>query len=385
MERIIRRICVVLVIDDLGYGGTERQVIELANNLDPDQFDVHVCSLSDHVPLSSKLRDAGHRLHVINKAHRLDPIIILRLAHLLRTLKADIVHGYHFGTEIICRLAGRMARTPLVVGSERNANCPIRKDHILVLKLTRRCVDIIVANSNSGAESNARIFRRPQSDYRVVHNGVDTERFRPMDGSKIRQELGIPIQCPVVGAFANFKKQKNHPMLFRAFNLVLQSFPDARLLLVGDQPVDIKGSFDGYRAQLDHLIDDLEIRHRCIFLGHQKNVERIYSACDITVLSSFHEGTPNVLLESMACGVPVVATNVCDNAYIVKDGEVGHLVAVGDEAAMANRMELLLSKTALRQEMGRKARSWVAGEFSTKRLAEKMESVYMEFLKAKSK
>lgn len=385
MERMIRRICVVLVIDDLGYGGAERQVVELANNLDPDQFNVHVCSLSDHVLISSNLRDAGHRLHVIKKAHRLDPTVILRLTHLLRTLKADIVHGYLFSAEIICRLAGRMARTPLVVGSERNANRPIRKDHILGLKLTRRCVDIIVANSNAGAESNARIFGRPASDYRVVHNGVDTARFKPADTRVIREELAIPMRCPVIGAFANFKKQKNHAMLFRAFRLVLDSVPDTRLLLIGEQPVDSKGKLDDYQAQLDRLVDDLRIRHRCMFLGHQGDVERIYPACDVVILSSLHEGTPNVLLESMACGVPVVATNICDNEYIVRDGEVGYLVGVGDEAAMADQMKLLLGDTALRQEMGRKARNWVVKEFSTKRLAKKMETVYIELLSKKGK
>jgi glycosyltransferase involved in cell wall biosynthesis len=120
-----------------------------------------------------------------------------------------------------------------------------------------------------------------------------------------------------------------------------------------------------------------------VFLGHCEDVEHLYPACDVTVLSSLHEGTPNVLLESMACGVPVVATNVCDNEYIVRDGEVGYLVAVGDEAEMAHRMQTLLCDNLLRQEMGRMARAWVQKEFSNKRLAEKMESVYVELLDRK--
>ncbi|MBN2594652.1 MAG: glycosyltransferase [Sedimentisphaerales bacterium] len=385
MERIVRRICVVLVIDDLAYGGAERQVVELANNLNPARFDAHVCSLSDHVPLSDTLRDAEHRLHTVIRKSRFDFTVVPRLAFLLRTLKADIVHGYLFSAEIICRLAGRIARTSLVIGSERNANRSIRKDHIIGLKLTRRCVDIIVANSNAGAESNRKVFDRPASDYRVVHNGIDAARFKPADARVIRDELAIPTRCPVIGAFANFKKQKNHAMLFRAFRLVLDSVPDARLLLVGEQPVDSRGKLDGYQAQLDRLVDDLGIRHRCMFLGHRGDVEHVYPACNVTVLSSLHEGTPNVLLESMACGVPVVATNVCDNEYIVRDGEVGHLVAVGDEVGMAHRIESLLRNDILRQEMGQKARHWVVEEFSSKRMTDKMEDVYLEFLSKKYK
>ena len=381
VRKATERTCVVLVVDDLGYGGAERQVVELANNIDRNRFDIHVCTLSDHMPLRNQWKDAEHNLHVIARKVRFDLTVVPRLACLLRQLKADIVHGYLFSAEIASRLAGRLAGTKLVVGSERNANhIEISRSNILAYRLTQWCVDIIIANSNAGAVWNHKIFKLPSSCYRVVHNGVDTERFRPKDGTTIRWKLGIPVSCPVVGVFAAFKKQKNHSMLFRAFKLVLGSIPEAQLLLIGDLPVDSRGRLNGYKVQLDNLVDDLGIRHRCIFLGHQANVERLYPACDITVLPSLHEGTPNVLLESMACGVPVVATNVCDNDYIIKEGEVGYLVALGDDVGMARRIVSLLGNKALRQEMGQRARNRVRKEFSIKRMAEKIEAVYLELL-----
>jgi glycosyltransferase involved in cell wall biosynthesis len=376
-------ICVVLVVDDLGFGGAERQVVELANNMDRAVFDVHICALSSHVPLSSTLRDAERRLHVVPKQRPLDLTTVPRVTRLLRALGADIVHGFLFRAEIISRLAGRLAHTKLVIGSERNANCVIGKKYVLAYKLTSRWADIIIANSKAGAEFNGRIMSRPAADYRVVHNGVDVDRFKPTAPTALRERLALPSGCPVIGAFANFKKQKNHAMLFRAFRRVLSTFPDARLLLVGDRPVDTRDEADGYQAHLDRLVDELQIRPRCLFLGHQRDVEHLYPVCDLTVLSSLHEGTPNALLESMACGVPVVATDVCDNRHIVRDGEVGYLVAVGDEAAMADRIESLLGNTTLRQEMGRKAHHWVLEEFSSQRLAEKMEAVYLELLRQK--
>jgi glycosyltransferase involved in cell wall biosynthesis len=385
MKLINKRICLVLVVDDLGYGGAERQVVELANSMDCNRFDVHVCSLSDHVPLGNELIDSGHRLHIVKAMGRYDFTVVPRLAYLLRKLKADIVHGYLFTAEIVCRLAGRLAGTKLVVGSERNADRAIRKRHILGLKLTHRSVDIIVANSNAGVESNRKIFGRRVSDYRVIHNGVDTNRFKPMNGTTVRQRLQLPLQCPVIGVFANFKKQKNHAMLFRAFKLVLEDLPEARLLLVGDKIFSNKSKSNSYKAQLDRFIDDIMIRDQCVFLGHQKNTEFLYPTCDITALSSIHEGTSNALLESMACGVPVIATNVGDNKYIIKEGEVGYLVMIDDEVEMAYRMKSLLSNNALRKEMGRKARDWVQAKFSNKQLAKKMEAVYMEFLSGRDK
>jgi glycosyltransferase involved in cell wall biosynthesis len=385
MKETKKRICVVLVTENLDYGGAERQVVELANNMDRDRFDTHVCALSDYVPLSSKLRDAEQRLHIIKPINSFDFTVIPRLAYLLRVLKADIVHGYLFTAELVSRVAGRIAGTKLIVGSERNANRVIEKHYILGLKITRRFVDIIIANSTAGAESNSQIFNRPASDYRVVHNGVDTQRFKPMDGTAFRRKLGIPLQCPVVGSIACIRPQKNHEMLFRAFRLVLDSLPEARLLLIGDPPAQSKGKLDGYKARMHRIVNDVNIGHRCIFLGHQANTEHLYPVCDITVLSSRFEGTANVLLESMACGIPFVATNVSDNEFIAKNGEVGHLVEVGDYTGMANRMISLLNNAAGRQELGSKGRSWVVSEFSTKRLAEKVESVYIEFLNGKQK
>jgi glycosyltransferase involved in cell wall biosynthesis len=375
------RVRVVLVAEDLDYGGAERQVIELANNLDQARFEVHVCALSDYVPLSEGLRDVKGTLHIIKPLHRYDFTIIARLAWLLRALRADIVHGFLFTADIVSRCAGHLAGTRAVVGSERNAVRRIEKRHLLGLKLTRRWVDVIVANSSAGAEYNGRVFNRPASDYRVVHNGVDTERFRPSDSTVIRNKLQIPQHCPVVGAFANMKGQKNHEMLFRTFKRVLDALPETRLLLVGDAPADSRGSLDAYKARMHRIVEDLRIGHRCMFLGHQEHTEELYPACDITALSSLFEGTPNVLLESMACGVPFVATDVSDNRYIAKQGEVGHLVAVGDTVGMAHRIKALLSNHALRHEMGQSARRWVVEEFSTKRFAAKMEAVYMEVLR----
>ena len=193
----------------------------------------------------------------------------------------------------------------------------------------------------------------------------------------------IPARSRVIGAFASFKPQKNHPMLCRAFRNVLDRVPEAQLLLVGGQ---LYGNMHGTRdchASMERLVDELGIRHRCTFLGNRDDVEELYPACDVTVLSSFFEGTPNALLESMACGVPVVATNVSDNAYVVKDGRTGFLVELGDVKEMAARIQLLLENDILRQEMGRRATGWVQQEFSTEQLARNMESVYLEALNQK--
>jgi glycosyltransferase involved in cell wall biosynthesis len=205
-----------------------------------------------------------------------------------------------------------------------------------------------------------------------------------MDGAAIRRSLGIPSQCFVVGVFANYKEAKNHTMLLRAFRLVLDASPDVWLLLVGDQVVDSRSKPNSYKAQLDQMVDDLQIRHRCVFLGHHDRTEQLYPACDITVLSSIHEGTPNALLESMACGIPVVATDVCDNSYVVKESETGFLIELGNIEGMAGYIKVLLENETLRRKMGQRARKWILQKFSIKQLVRRTELVYLKALEKKT-
>lgn len=367
---------VALVISNLEYGGAQRQVVELVNQLDPGVIDARICSLSSHVPLAADLRDRS-RLHVILKRFKFDATVVPRLATWLRRERIRVVHGYLFDAEIAARLAGRLAGCA-VIGSERNTDYSLKKRQLIVYRMTRSCMDLIIANSRAGAEFNRRLLGQDAARYRVVHNGVDVERFHPRDPRQARIDAGLPLDVPLVGMFASFKAQKNHPLAFEAARLVLDQLPTTRFLFVGDMLYAGMHGSDRYKADMQRRVDELRLRDACIFLGNRDDVAALYSACDLTILPSHFEGTPNVVLESLACGVPVVATNVSDNAYIVPDGRVGFIVPPGDAAALAQRIVELLTDTQLRARLGRQARQWMIDEFSVTRLAEKTAAVYVE-------
>lgn len=378
------RINVLLLISTLEYGGAQRQVIELANHLDPQRFNVAVCSLLDYVPLADQLRDREHRLHIVRKLYKLDFTVVPRLAMLCKQLRIDILHSYLFDADIAARLAGRLARTPVIINSERNTNYHLKHRHLAAYAITKSALTLVVANSNAGADFNSRRLRMDRSRYRVVHNGVDLARFHPQPeiGQSTRRDLGISPAEPVVGMFASFKQQKNHALFFRAAARVLKAIPQTRILLVGDTLHGAMNRSDVYKAQMTELMDELGIRERCLRVGNRHDVERLYPACDLTVLSSLYEGTPNVLLESMACGVPVVATDVADNAYVVPDGRCGYVVPLHDETALADRITRLLTDANLRTTLGRQARLWVEQEFSIPVMVAKMARVYHEAITA---
>jgi glycosyltransferase involved in cell wall biosynthesis len=219
--------------------------------------------------------------------------------------------------------------------------------------------------------------------HEAASGGVDTARFAPADPAAVRAGLGIANDELVIGMFASFKQQKNHPLFFRASAPVLERFPRARLLLVGDELYGGMHGSDAYKRGVLDLVERLGLRDRCIFAGNRDAVERYYPACDVTVMSSHFEGTANAVLESLACGVPVVATAVSDTAMILPDGRAGYVVPAGDDAVMSERLSTLLGDASLRSRMGQAARQWILQEFSSERLAAKTADVYRRELQAR--
>jgi glycosyltransferase involved in cell wall biosynthesis len=367
---------VVLVISNLEYGGAQRQVVEIANGLPRRGFRVYVCSLSSYVPLASHLRAESQQLRVIRKRWKFDVSTVPRLAAFLRRVGADAVHGFLFDANIAVRLAGFLAHTPLVIDSERNSNYRLKRHQALAYALTRRMRHLCVANSHAGAQFNSRLTGTSIDRYRVVYNGVDVERFRPADREPIRRSLRLGDRDFVVGMFASFKPQKNHEMALRAFAKVASQLPAARMVLVGDELVGGSHGTGRYKQTMLELVHDLGIQDRCLMLGNRTDVETLYPACDVVVLPSLFEGTPNVALEAMACGVPVVATDVADNSHVIPDGKAGRLVALGDVDGLAAVLADAAVSPQDTSRMGYLARQWVSTEFSHEKMTERIASVY---------
>ena len=374
---------VMLVISSLEHGGAERQVIELANGLDPRRFDVHVCCLQEHNPLAGGLRERGRRCHVVARRGRYDVGVIGRVARLMRRLRVQLAHAFLFDAEMVTRLAARWARVPIVVASERNTDYHVPWWQWLGKRLTRNLFDLLIANSEAGQRFNVRTFGIAPERIRVIRNGVDTRRFRPLDRHDARQRLGIPEQALAVGMVATFKRQKNHADFFRMAHALAQQHPDAVFVCVGEALRDNQQGAADYQREVLALVHALRLPQRTLFLGTRDDMPEVYSALDVAVLPSRREGTPNVLLEAMACGVPVVATDVSDNRHVVPDGVTGFVVPLGDVDALTQRVTTLLADPARRAEMGRAARAWATREFSTDALIARTAKVYLELAQRK--
>jgi glycosyltransferase involved in cell wall biosynthesis len=374
-----RPLRVMLLTSSLHYGGAERQVVELAKHLDRRRFDPILCCL-DGTRTLFDLSPSPTPIVMARRRARFDPVPFLRVGWLLRRRSIDVVHSFLFDAEVIGRVMGWLTRVPAVIASERNSDYPPMPIKDRVQRLTRPLVDLVIANSHAGKRYNVERLGFAQDRVAVVPNGVDTERFAPADKAHARQRLGIPADAPVVGMFASFKAPKNHAMYFRAARRIVDRHPEARFLSVSYVPWQPWNGApaDAYQASLQRLLSELGLAEHLLVLTNRSDVEQLYPACDVTVLTSQREGTPNVVLESLACGVPVVATDVADNGLILDATSGGAVVPLGDDEALAEQVCRLLGDPAALRGAGVQARRTAVERHSLSEWASAISALYEE-------
>lgn len=381
----VRPLNVCLLISSLEFGGAERQVVEMVRSFDRTVVNPFVCSLSSEVPLARFLPGKRDELSIVEKRGRFDFTTVFRVARLLRRHKVDVVHAFLLDAEIVARLAAPLAGVPVVIASERNTEYTRSRTHYLALKATQPLFDVMVANSVSGKNFNIRTLGLADSRIEVVHNGVDVERFKPdrATGLAFRERLGIGPETPLIGMVGSYKRQKAQDVFLRMAAKVRQEIPGAHFVLVGEPVRDDFEETSRYQSEVQQLAGSLRIADCVRFVGNQQDMKAVYNACDATALLSRREGTPNVVLESMACGVPVIATDIADNALIIVSGKTGFVVPREDHEAAAVGAKRILRDAAFRREMSENARRHACENFSLRVAASKLETIYTRCLKNK--
>jgi L-malate glycosyltransferase len=283
---------------------------------------------------------------------------IFRLRDLMAEDRVNIVHSWLFIGNAYAWVANG-GRRPLVTSAR---NC--KRQGMGLDLLNRRAFassDAIVANSRLVDEYIRRVYGAPAERVRVVHNGIDLARFE----ARLRERPSTP---PTIVGIGRVVRQKNPDLFVAAARLLLREVPSARFRWIGDGPM---------RARISEELARDGLRDRVVFEGERGDVERVLAAADLLWLTSDWEGLPNVVLEAMASGLPVVATDVGGTSELFRSGMEGRLVEAGDAAAIAARSLSLLDSSELYAASSRAALA-SAGEFSVAAMVTKMEAVYEE-------
>lgn len=360
-----RRIRVLKFVTLFAVGGTEGQVMAMANGLDPARFDLHMAC---HRRTGEWLARGGALLARPPAEYGISNLYgwrsmgaRRRFAGDVRRARIDVVHTYGFYPNVFAIWAARAARVPAVIASIRDMGVYLTARQMRVQRLACRLAHRVVVN----AEAIERWLidgGYPASRIRVIPNGVDLARFGPRgDAASLAAELGIPGDGPLVAVVSRLSPKKGLEDFLRAAAIVSTTRPDARFLVVGPRASDD----GGYGAGLETLARDLGLGARCVFTGLRDDVPAVLARATVSVLPSHSEGLSNALLESMAAGAPVVATRVGGTAEAVQDGASGLIVAPGEPASLAAGIERLLASPDLAARLGDAARRRVAERFSS--------------------
>ncbi len=325
------------------YGGAQRQLVNLAKGLNGMGHNIIVVTYYPDAPLEHELTEAGIEVWTLGKRSRWDVgRTVARLVRFVRAAKPDVLHGYLGTANLLTVVTKACCPSIKAVWGVRASDMHWNKYggfHKFLFEcecLFSKFADLLIVNSHAGHDYHrARGF--PASKMIVIHNGIDTERFRPdkQAGKRARREWGIKEGERLVGLVGRLDPMKDHPTFLKAAALVARNRTDVRFVCVGRGP-------DGYRDDLYSLADTLGLAGRLIWADCSHDMSAVYNAFDVVVSSSmWGEGFPNVVGEAIACGAPCVATDVGDSAIILA-ASAGELVPTRDPEALAKGIETLL-------------------------------------------
>ncbi|HVX64332.1 MAG TPA: glycosyltransferase [Pirellulales bacterium] len=348
-----------LCITDLDIGGAEQRFAELAVRLDRREFLPEIYALGPRPadPLRSivpRLEAAGLAVHCLNARSAADaPAVTRRLALLLKRQRAEVLLSFLYHANLLGRVAASWAGVPRVACgirvAERRSRWRLRLD-----RWTSRWVDAYVVVSESVAAFSRTEGGLPGDRLQVIPNGIDVGRFDQAAPADLT-EFGIGPGRRAVTFVGRLDPQKGLAEFLSAASAWLDPLPDCDFLLVGAGP---------QREELERLVQQRGLSQRVRFAGWRADIPSILRASALLVLPSLWEGMPNVLLEAMACRLPVVATNVEGVGELLGPQSEAQTAPIGDMQTLAAKIVAIASQAELAARLGQSNRHRVESQFS---------------------
>lgn len=377
------KINILFMIDSFyGYGGSELSIYRLLMGLDKAKFTPILCCLraGEH-GLTQELRQSHvqvinldmKRFYTFNGLRKL-----ISLINIIKRHRINLIVTYHQDSDFIGFLLSKIMNVP-IISSKRDMGYSLKRRYIMTYRVISKFYDAIITVSDAVKQEVLKRDRISNKIY-TIYNGVplpqSTERI---DVKAFKTALGIKPPASVVVMLGSLRKIKGYVYYLQAAKIVLSKTSHIHFLIVGGDTKE-KGTC---WKDLEALCYDLGIASNVHYLGRRNDVADILSVIDITVQSSLSEGFSNTILESMAAGKPVVATNVGGNPEAVIDGETGFLVPPKDAKALAKATCKLLQDKELAQKMGEAGRKRAEQLFNIERMIKDMETLYDVVLEKK--
>lgn len=364
---------VLHIIDSLHLGGAQEVVLNLATCGSP-RFHHEVATMHGRGIYWNRLREAGIAVHSLSP-HKHLPLYLASLPTLILSTRPDILHCHLIPSNIIAKPIGSLLGVHLVINHD-HTNDPHRIDNKVLLALdksTNRFARHIIAVAAACRNFLIQHESIPQEKITLVPNAIDLRRFSPstIDRCESRATLGLPPEAPVIAGVGRLNPQKNFSLFLEIAAAVSAEIPNARFLLAGEGPEE---------ALLREQSRRLGLAERVVFAGYIPDTRVVYSASDILLMPSRFEGLPMTLLEAMAMGLPVVASNLDGIAEVITDAREGFLADPGHASVFTSRILQLLRDPSLASRIAAAARAKIETNHSVEKMTSAVEAIYDRFL-----
>jgi glycosyltransferase involved in cell wall biosynthesis len=361
-------------IDGFRIGGAEVNLLEQIKQLAVKGYDQTVCSFDDVGALKESYQKLGIPVYIIQRKHRFDPIVLTKLYQLIQHGKFSIIQTVLFYPDVVGMLTGAAAGVKVRISVETASHYnvffspPYRR---LMYRTAMKYVSRIIAVSGEVKNSIIQRERIHSSRIAVIPNAVDFRLYDPVSNGSNRKKKELHLQnaFPVLGTVARLTHVKGHGVLIRAAVDLVKKYPALHCLFIGDGEL---------RSDLEKQINEMGLGDHFSFLGFRKDIPELLYALDIFVLPSLTEGMPNVILEAMACSVPVVATEVGGIPEVIRDGWNGILIPPEDPKKLAGAILKLLEDRSFRSQIGENGRKHVQDQYSLDRQIQCFQKTYEE-------
>ncbi len=365
---------ILYITPNFSIGGTEGQILNLAVRLDKTKFQPYAISIGF---------DYGQRAEYKKnnvKAAVFKIFEFVKMINFIRKNKIDIVHSFYYGNfsgwEL---LISKMAGVKIFITSRRNMGYWRKSRHLLFDMFRNRFTDIIIANSYAVREKTIIDERIPPLKIIVVYNGVDFTRYNRQhlveQKISLKKEYGLDEKTAVVGMISNIKNIKGYDYFLKASKIMLDKGHKVKFIIAGEgsDESDFKRNIEKHG-----LADSL------ISVGLCKDTAKMFSIIDVFMYSSLSEGFPNIILEAMASGKPIVGTDVGGTSEMILDGYSGFLVPPMNAQALAKATIKLLSNEALRKNMSERSMEYAKNFFDVNDCIRQYEETYIDIYKQKT-
>lgn len=364
------RLC--YIVCNLNPGGLERVVVNFLNNMDRSKFKLHLVCLDKSGFLLDQIRMDDIDYTVLHRRGGLDFRTLMKLRHYLIKEKIDIVHGHNYMPLVFGGIAAKLIwNGPKVIYTEHNQIYRASPSRRKMFKWFIKNADVFLTVSDDLKRYCEQLTRTKKS-IQVLYNGIDGTVYKKVNADRIKKELHIKEGERIIGTAVVISKQKAIHYMLDAFSYVCKERNDTTLVIAGDGPL---------RSEMIQYAERCGLSDKVIFLGYRRDVPELMSLYEIFLLSSLWEGHPLCLLEALAVGTPIVATDVGGCAEVVEDSVNGYIVPTKKPSIFAEKILAILGDASLREKMSLANRDRFHKHFSLEAMVQNHENMYTSALK----